>query len=53
MHSLGASVKTLGGATAQSRLIVALAIEARNDCVGNLFDKLFEVAVGRVLHRNI
>jgi hypothetical protein len=53
MHTLWASVKTLRGATAQSGLIVALAVEARNDRVGNLFDKLFEVAVGCVLHRNI
>jgi hypothetical protein len=38
MHSLGTAVETLRRATAHLGLIRAIAIQSRNDRVGNLLD---------------
>jgi hypothetical protein len=45
VHPFRATIETLARAPAQPRLLISIAVQARNDNVGNLLDKMFKIAV--------
>src|ERR1700730_4580614 len=49
MHALGAAIETFRGTATQLRLL-AVTIQASNDCFCNLFDQYFKIAVLRIGH---